>query len=197
MSEENQTAGKTFEQALRLYKASLKSSMKWGRYCSELALKEFANSGNASQCQQFYEATKAVGGRNFGRMEAFKVWVQAHAPLFIKDDGTWAKAKDGRAFNVEGACSKPYWEFAPDPTQAYFTDDDVVVSLENAIKKFENGKKFKAKDEAATRRLAAAKMAVQAIKKGMVTTEGTKTEDTPKQEVLSLPAVNQAAAAVA
>lgn len=137
---------KTFEQLLALFVSSQKRAKEYASQCAEMALKHFEKHGDLSYCQKFHDAID----EKFGRRVVFLAWLRAYSPITIekgqlKKDGS----PDAPEFNVEKACSRPYWEHDLVPKeQIYFGGDDVVTQINRVVSRFES-ERYVAKDEAA------------------------------------------------
>lgn len=152
----------TFEAALKRFKSATTSSMKYARICAEMALREFASSGNISMCQQFLDAMP----KNYTRKSAFIEWLVAHSPAELIDGKLRKDPNDtANAFNLEGATAKPFWDFAPERPVQNFSAKDVIEAIHRTVKKFENSKKYAPATPEAAARLATIKAAVENLDK--------------------------------
>jgi hypothetical protein len=137
----------TFAQALKLFSEATANSMKYAQICAMMAIRHFADHGNLVYCQQFMDAMP----KNYIRQVAFQKWLVAHAPVtmekgkFLKDT-----SENAAELDLEGAEKEHFWDFAPDKEVLSFGPDDVMDALKAIVKKFENPKRFKAKDDLAS-----------------------------------------------
>ncbi|HKI62893.1 MAG TPA: hypothetical protein VKA31_11420 [Mariprofundaceae bacterium] len=150
----------TFDYALKQFKSATTSSMKYARICAEMALREFADSGNLSQCQQFLDAMP----KNYTRKAAFVQWVVDHSPLLLAD-GKFQKDKSDTAnkLNIDGAMTKPFWDYVPEKPIINYSAKDVIEALERTIKRFDNSKKMHPATDDAVATLARVKAAIHGV----------------------------------
>jgi hypothetical protein len=148
----------TFKRSLKLFVNNQKLTMKHARAASEQAIVHFEKYGDLTPCQQFHDAIDA----NFGRPVAFLKWLDKHAPVTMeKKKLKKDKSADAKPFDIKGALSKPYWEALKNTEQIAFSGDDVVSFLKG-IKKFRTSK-YEPADEAATKQLERAEVAVNQL----------------------------------
>lgn len=151
----------SFEVALKNFKRSVKSSMRYARDCAELALEHFAEHGNTSKLTTFLEAMPD----NYLRKAALVKWAVTFAPLsleskkFVKD-----MTRKDMKIDLKAAFEKPFWDFAPEPEIKNFTADDLLANVQTLIRRYENAERMKAADEQAERTLKALKQAVENVK---------------------------------
>jgi hypothetical protein len=91
--------------------------------------------GNLNWCQMFYDAIP----KNYGRKNAFVFWLAAHTPVVLVE-GKFKKDKSekAKAFNLEGALAKPFWEFAPEKVITNYDGQGVVKEIMRLVNKLEN-----------------------------------------------------------
>lgn len=145
-----------FDQRLAQFVKVTAHSMELCRGLANCALRHFREHGDTSKLQALLEAME-TSGRNYVRIAAFKLWLKAHAPITMEGK-KFLKLKD-QDFDdalLETAYSIPFWDFAPPVENVSWGADDVVVSMRNAIKRFEK-ENATPKDEAAKKKLAQAK----------------------------------------
>jgi len=147
-----------FTKALAAFVKATNSSMKYARQCAEMAIQHYQEHGDLSYAQELLDAMP----RNYVRRVAFLKWLSAHSPVAMDGPKLVKDKSDGHEtrWNIEAALATPFWDFAPDPEQISFVDTDVVTSLNSAIARFENEKRYSPKDKAASDKLAEAKAAV-------------------------------------
>jgi hypothetical protein len=134
----------SFDARLIAFVKATKSSMAAALDCSKLAILHFEQHGDLSYAQRFLEAMP----KNYVRRVAFVKWLAAHAPVLV-EQAKLVKDKGENAvpFNTKAALAMPFWEYAPD-------QEDIIVTSEDAFKKFQAAVKFfrrdnvKMKDEA-------------------------------------------------
>ncbi len=153
------------EIALKGFHGSTQASMRFARECAELSIMQFEDHGDLQFVYDFLSAIEK-SGKNYVRKAAYISWLAAHAPIaFDKDKKRLVKDKkaNATAFNIEKAIAKPFWEFKPDTEVALFTKLDLLRALEGTVKRYENGNKFKAANEATENMLIKAKAAITAL----------------------------------
>ena len=143
---------KTFEKLLKVFTDATRSSMEAAVELSHMAIQQFHDSGDVgvnSFAQRFLNAQN----RNYNRIDAYLLWMKAHSPLEVhgslKDGYTLRKDKSKAKiaedagvdpFDLEGAFSKPYWEFKKPQENVVFRTADVIKALKQALKKFGSDK---------------------------------------------------------
>lgn len=133
-----------FGKTLKTFSTTINKSMELALALSQDALAHFAAHGDTSRCQQFLDAMP----KNYVRKAAFLKWLGAFSPIAKDENGKLVKDKGAtpKDFDLEGAAKLPFWDYAPDVEQVTFGYTDVVKSLEQAVAKFRNSKKYKSPD---------------------------------------------------
>lgn len=149
-----------FSKKLKQFVGATRNSMKYARECAEAALRHFAEHGDTVFCQDLLDAMP----KNYVRRAAYLKWLTAHAPITMTD-GKLAKDKSENAvaFDVEGACKIPFWDYAPDPENVMFSETDVVKSLANVLKRYKTSERFIPLDDAAKAKVEEAERAIEAL----------------------------------
>jgi len=125
-----------FQVALDGFIKATQNSKQYAKECSQLAFEQFAEHGNLSMAQQFFDAM-ATHGNNYVRKAAFAKWLMFYAPVgfekgkFFKDK----KRKDQECHTVE-AFKKDFWDFAPDKEKIVFDTTMVLQQLDRLVKRF-------------------------------------------------------------
>ncbi len=149
-----------FDVAIERFKSHTKNSMKYAELCAVMSLQHFAEHGDTSKCQQFLEAMP----KNYLRRTAYLQWLAAFSPIKMEDGKLLKDHSDNaRAFNVEAAIKKPFWDFAPEKEIVNFTADEFMGAIMGVIKRFENAERMKPADDAASAEVVAIKKAVAKI----------------------------------
>lgn len=135
-----------FETRLASFSKAIKTSQNAARDCAEQALLQFHKHGSLAFAEKFYAAMP----KNFVRRAAFLKWMKDHSPFTVVE-GTMKKDKsnDAAEWDIEGALSAPFWDYAPDPEQVYFGSDDVVVALRRTLKRYQSNENYHAASERA------------------------------------------------
>lgn len=155
------SASSAFDKALKGFVASISKSMTFARECAEMAIRHFQEHGDVTYLQRFRDAMP----ENYSRRAAFDLWMRDHSPITMKDKRLVKdNSETAKPFNIDGACAKPFWDYAPEREQVAFGADDVVISIERVLHRFENTKKYKPADDAAQARLDLAKAAIANLK---------------------------------
>jgi|TARA_Y100000310_G_scaffold308084_1_gene350834 hypothetical protein len=122
-----------FEKALATFIRSTKTSMSSAHACACYAIENFAKGNNPVLAQRFLDAMP----KNYIRRAAFVKWLAAHSPVTIVDKKL-AYVKDSKVkFDVKGAKSKKFWEYAPDMEDVIFTDEGLKADLVKLVKRYE------------------------------------------------------------
>lgn len=150
----------TFDVALTRFKTATRSSMKYAQLCSEYAIQQFHDHGNLNQAQAFLDAMP----KNYVRRTAFLKWLAAHSPVTMQENKLLKDVSEkAQPFNLEGALSVCFWDFAPDKEQIVWDFNDVVVALKRTVAKYENAERFAPKNEDAKLKLEGVKQQIAAL----------------------------------
>lgn len=150
----------TFDTALKRFKSTTTSSMKYARICAEMALRHFSETGDTQYCQRFMDAMP----KNYTRRAAFIKWLVAHSPAELVN-GKIVKDKSDTAndFDMAGACDNPFWDFAPEKLILNYSAKDVIEAVERTLKRFENRKKYHPASDAASETVARLKATLATV----------------------------------
>src|SRR3954469_19245354 len=111
MATKNAVDQTEFDTRLDAFVKANASAMEHGRWLAETAIRHFAEHGDTVLCQRFHDALVT----NWNRRNAFLLWLRAYSPITMTDKKLVKdKSKDAPAFNIEAACSEPWWEFSPE-----------------------------------------------------------------------------------
>ena len=144
----------SFEQGVAEFIKSTARSRDLARFCAETALRHFVDHGDTSKLKQLHDAMLQVG-KNYVRVNAYKAWIQAHAPLRI-ENGAWLKDKT-KEFDkelIQQAMDTPFWDFLPEPEVKRFDFTDVLVKLKKDMTAYRNSDKYVAIDPAVFEKMA-------------------------------------------
>lgn len=134
-----------FHKRLDEFKSSTKTSMEAARDLANMGISKFAElnadgviCGDVTYCQKFLDAMP----RNYNRVSAFIKWLQDHAP--VKTEGSLKdgyhlirdKSPDAQELNLEGAISKPFWDYSPAKEDINYSADDVLKAAERVVSKY-------------------------------------------------------------
>lgn len=151
---------RTFDEALASYVKATSLSMIAATECSRLAITQFETDGDLGYCQRFHDAMP----KNYARRVAFIKWLMAFSPVaYAGGKLTKDKAADAAKFDLEGAFKEDFWNYAPEIEVIEYMADDVILALQNVLKKFD-GNRYSAKNDAAALKVAAAKTLVANLK---------------------------------
>ena len=134
-------AKRTFDQALNTFSRSIKTSMTAARECSNLAIEAFAEHGDLSLAQRFFDAMP----NNYVRKTAFVEWMAHFSPVtFEKGKFTKDKSDDAIEFDVPHAMLSAFWEWKPDAALALLLKDDDAFKKAMAFVNYVRKDKVKA-----------------------------------------------------
>lgn len=152
-----------FDSALLSFISATTKGKKYARQCAEMAITHFKEHGDTIYCQRFLEAIEKHG-KNYVRRAAYLNWLAAHSPIAL-EKGKLVKAKGDKAkqFDLDGALSTPFWEFAPEKETVIWDSDDFLAGLFAYINRYAKGDKRKAANDEAEATLKAVSDALAAF----------------------------------
>lgn len=150
-----------FDVALSRYINSSRESRQMARLCAEMAIVEFANSGQLAKCQLLLDSISP----NYGRLLAYKAWLIAFCPVRFNTETKRLKkdkSPEAKPFDIEGALAKPFWEFKPESDPVEFDISDLMKAVSAVLRKH-RGDKMIPKNDAVKARLTKLEVAVDAV----------------------------------
>lgn len=154
---------KSWNNAMKGFKATTLQGKKFARQCAEMALIHFEAYGDTVYCQSFVDTANEVG-KNYVRVQAFLAWAQEYSPLkqeggrLVKD-----KSADAAVFDIAGALKISFWDFAPEQAIKAFDSQEVAKLLLGVVGKLRNTEKWQPKDNSAVDALNEADKAIRAV----------------------------------
>lgn len=169
-----QIAKLSFDQLIGKFRVATQASLELAETLSKMALTHFKEHGDTAYINRFLDAMP----KNYLRRGAFEKWCKDFSPL-MKVDGVFVKDKSEKAnkFNLEEAFKKPFWEHNPDREVVFWEETDIVVSLQRALKRFDNTKSFKPANAKATKALEHFKSMVNQLAKAKEAEEKEETKE--------------------
>ena len=152
-----------FNTKLDEFKKATATSMEVALELSVDAMTTFVEHGNLNKLNALHDAMP----KNYLRRGALVAWIDKFSPVqvdaitqkvivpFLKD-----KSENAKAFNLEGALEKSFWEFKPETPHQAYGGDDIGKALWKTLTKFD-GDKWDSGSEFADITLERAKVMVQ------------------------------------
>lgn len=137
-----------FNTVLNTYVSQRNSAMNNLLALSKFGIKHLADCGDLGPLQRLHDSMK----KGYENRNGLARWICAYTPT-VFESSKFKKDKSEAAlpFNIEEALKYPFWEAFPIPEVVnIFSSDNVKEALEKIVTRFENEKKNKASNGAAT-----------------------------------------------